>query len=150
MKYYIFTAWLYFFLGNLSTMDDLLYIFVGIYFCYNANQKGDNANFIDRMICLGVPLSIRIFSSILLFLIIGIFIGVTYVVISNAGTYDDFFRQLILGYIRKDPEVIQLIPPIKGLFIDFIKLAFFPIYYFMLWSSIKKVSKPVDNNIPAN
>jgi hypothetical protein len=47
----------------------LIMVTVGIVICYRANKSGDNADFIPRMICLGLPAGIQLaalFSSLLL------------------------------------------------------------------------------------
>jgi uncharacterized membrane protein len=33
---------------------------IGIMICYSSNSKGDGKNFLDRMICLSLPIAIRI------------------------------------------------------------------------------------------
>jgi hypothetical protein len=37
----------------------LIMVIVGIVFCYRANKRGDNADFVPRMICLGLPAGIQ-------------------------------------------------------------------------------------------
>ncbi|AFM26670.1 hypothetical protein [Desulfomonile tiedjei] len=54
-----------------STALNVTVIIIGTTLCYRANKKGDNADFIPRMICLGWPAGIRIavfLASIALFL----------------------------------------------------------------------------------
>ncbi|MBA2875435.1 hypothetical protein [Thermaerobacillus caldiproteolyticus] len=34
--------------------------FLGVIFCYKANKRGDNQDFIERFVCIGLPISIRI------------------------------------------------------------------------------------------
>jgi hypothetical protein len=55
----------------LSVGIHLIMVTVGIVFCYRANKSGDNADFIARMICMGLPVSIQLaayFSTLFLFL----------------------------------------------------------------------------------
>lgn len=38
----------------------ILSVIIGTYICYRTNQNGDGVRFIERYICLGLPLSIKI------------------------------------------------------------------------------------------
>jgi len=62
---------LYSFLGMLVS---LLIIFFGIYKCYQVNKSGDNVNFIERFICLSLPVGIRVCAFSILLLVISIFL----------------------------------------------------------------------------
>ncbi|WP_371364632.1 hypothetical protein SRRS_52710 [Sporomusa rhizae] len=44
---------------DLFTILDVGVFIIGTYLCFEANSKGDNRNFITRMICLEIPLGIR-------------------------------------------------------------------------------------------
>lgn len=42
----------------------------GIILCYKANQRGDDEEFVDRFICIGLPIAIRlgvIYASLIIF-----------------------------------------------------------------------------------
>ena len=44
-------------------LDNVIYLvlsFCGLVICFKTNQKGDNINFIERFICLSIPISIRL------------------------------------------------------------------------------------------
>lgn len=42
----------------LGVIIDLLITVVGIFICYKANRKGDNKEFIERFICLSLPINL--------------------------------------------------------------------------------------------
>jgi len=44
----------------LMSLFSIIATIVGTYICYRTNQNGDGVKFIERYICLGVPLSIKI------------------------------------------------------------------------------------------
>lgn len=55
----------------ISTAVNLTVAVIGIVLCYRANESGDDADFIGRMICLGWPIGVRLvvtFSAIFLLL----------------------------------------------------------------------------------
>jgi hypothetical protein len=46
-------------------VEDLLYLLTtlgGLYYCYYINKKGDDKDFVNRMMCLGVPVFFRAMS----------------------------------------------------------------------------------------
>ena len=49
----------------------------GVIFCYQANQKGDDKDFIDRFVCLSLPISIKLLLLLFLSLSIGFIITVS-------------------------------------------------------------------------
>lgn len=49
-------------------ISNILIIVLGICFCFVTNSKGDNRDFINRFICLSIPISCRIAS----FMVLGI------------------------------------------------------------------------------
>lgn len=66
MKYYLVTSVLMT-LGQQHGLqigvNNIVYavvVFLGVVLCYKANSNGDNRNFIDRMVCLGFPIMIRL------------------------------------------------------------------------------------------
>ncbi|MBB2971207.1 hypothetical protein [Mesorhizobium sp. RMAD-H1] len=42
-------------------ITNVLIVFIGIIFCYRANQSGDGKEFIERMTCIGFPAMIQSF-----------------------------------------------------------------------------------------
>lgn len=80
----------------------LFIIFFGTYQCYQVNKTGDGINFIERFICLGLPITIKIFVLYLLgtiiFLIIMIVLGGKS---SDLGNYESFWGLffLVTGYL---------------------------------------------------
>lgn len=44
----------------LASAFNILAVIVGVYICYKTNQNGDGLRFIERYICLSLPVSIRI------------------------------------------------------------------------------------------
>ncbi len=69
LKYNIYNA--------LNTIMFFVISIIELYFCYRINSSGDNKDFIKRIICLGLPISIRVFVfSIPLFILGGITEGI--------------------------------------------------------------------------
>lgn len=66
LKYYLLTSSISFLsmaFPSSVTLFTILVIgvfIIGTFLCFNVNSKGDNRNFIDRVFCLGVPLTIRL------------------------------------------------------------------------------------------
>lgn len=56
----------------ITVIIDVTIVIIGILFCYNANRLGDNKNFIDRMICLSIPISFRISCIYIIFRLLAI------------------------------------------------------------------------------
>jgi hypothetical protein len=46
------------------------------YFCYKVNSAGDNQKFIERYICLGIPLSVKLVFLIILLMFLLIFLSI--------------------------------------------------------------------------
>ncbi|MBT3455801.1 hypothetical protein HN446_01945 [bacterium] len=69
---------------------------LGIWYCYRENKKGDDKNFVDRFVCLSVPIIKQI-----------IVITILFYVLIIAGTYFIFSEQL-------DMFLNSLVPNIKG------------------------------------
>jgi RsiW-degrading membrane proteinase PrsW (M82 family) len=73
LKYFLLGAVLVFALPERVTLYhvvDIVILILGVLSCYNANSKGDNKDFIVRLTCLAIPLSIRIFLPSLFFMIV--------------------------------------------------------------------------------
>ena len=49
----------------------------GIYFCYKINSSGDNRDFILRLMCIGVPVLIRVIAVFIPIMIIGAILEIT-------------------------------------------------------------------------
>lgn len=88
-KYYLATivAWnivvqTIFHYGDVSSLQHLLFALViliitvvGTVLCYRANKRGDNTDFVPRMICLGWPVGIRLavtYSAVMLAVVLGL------------------------------------------------------------------------------
>ncbi|GAE35153.1 hypothetical protein [Halalkalibacter akibai] len=86
------------FASNLQRMIELLITSIitilGLLFCFNINQKGDGKVFIERYICLSLPISIRIivYGTLLygLYMIIALF--------TMSGYYDPT-NDLLLDFV---------------------------------------------------
>ena len=65
----VFSVWTI--LRNGELLLRWLFILGGVIFCYQANRKGDNKEFIDRFVCLSLPVSIRFFAMLLPIILIG-------------------------------------------------------------------------------
>jgi hypothetical protein len=88
----------------------------GIYYCFRINRLNDNKNFMERIICLGIVLLIRIFVFLLpIYLIIGVIFGI--------------FTHLDLSILDSPLFIISL-----GSIISII-------FYFLLGQYIKMASK---------
>jgi hypothetical protein len=94
----------------------------GVRLCYKANQQNDAKDFIARLICLGLPVIVRI-SVILLpaYVVVGIFlsIGLNYDVVGNETyqtTIMDVIFTIILGvsYYQYLSNKISLIEIVKN------------------------------------
>lgn len=68
----------------------------GIILCYKANQAGDDFEFIDRFICLSLPITIRL--TVLLFISYGIYMIIGYHIFGTR--FDDTLeRTTIIDFI---------------------------------------------------
>ncbi len=125
LKYYLFISILGVALPHsidLFTILDIGVLIIGTYLCYEVNSKGDNRYFIDRMICLGVPLSLR-------------FILPFFVLI------------LTIGIIFHNANNIELILNIFGIFSLIIYYMFLRYYL----AKVSQPELPIqDNNLSAN
>lgn len=74
---------------DLFTILDIGVFIIGTYLCFEANSKGDNRNFITRMICLEIPLGIRY-----VLILLPLFI-VVYIIFDKADNIDQILN--ILG-----------------------------------------------------
>ena len=94
-KYYIIGVLLYSLIGDLSYISNtdftytyfdilisfisLFIIFLGVYKSYEVNNMGDGKNFLERFICLSLPVGIRILVlSVLVILILTIISAMVY------------------------------------------------------------------------
>lgn len=83
-------------LGIIQSITSVTLAFVGTLLCYKVNSRGDNQEFIDRYICLGWPLTVKIF-------LLCLAIYVVYIVIGVAIKGEDFEKSL------DSPSVFDLI-----------------------------------------
>ena len=67
---------------------EVIVCIVGIILCYKANQRGDDEEFVDRFICIWLPVSIRVG-------VIYLGVIVFYLMVSNAlpGLLPEFFPE---------------------------------------------------------
>ena len=71
----------------------------GVYYCYQINKKGDNKEFIVRVMCIGLPAGIRVLSVFLPLLIIAGVLEVVFLEDANkleAGTVENTPLQVIM------------------------------------------------------
>jgi hypothetical protein len=100
-------------LPSSEIIEELLYLsltIIGTIFCYKVNAKGDNQNYIERYISLGVPIAIQViilmipFSFILSFLFIKFssIIGnnENIEVIINTSIFECYFFWRLYGSIK--------------------------------------------------
>jgi hypothetical protein len=84
-----------------SVIPNLLFACIGITTCYEFNRRGDNSDFIGRMICLGWPSAIR---TIALWLaVLSIFL-VAVSPLSRETTLTEAFGKLLRGWLW--PEIM--------------------------------------------
>jgi hypothetical protein len=57
-------------LGWVDLGAKLIISFFGIIWCFKTNEQGDNKHFVVRMLCLGLPIAIRLLAAYNLFLVI--------------------------------------------------------------------------------
>lgn len=57
---YLYISERYFLFDFINTMVATLLTAWGVYYCFKINAKGDNNDFIVRLMCLGLPVSIRV------------------------------------------------------------------------------------------
>jgi hypothetical protein len=79
----------------LSAAVSLILAVAGIFYCYGVNRRGDNTDFIGRMICLGWPVAVwllMLFSG--LFLIMGFFFCLLGVIF-GPGTFFSAIQDLL-------------------------------------------------------
>src|ERR1700730_2408497 len=43
-----------------SFIADIFIIILGVYYCFKCNEKGDNKHFLERYICLSVPIAVQV------------------------------------------------------------------------------------------
>jgi len=139
-KYYIVVVILYTILLMLPTRGEstnttdsligiliaILAIFFGSYICYKVNKSGDNVNFVERFICLSLPIAIKIFLLWVLVVILTVFstfiLGFTGVLDSPSnGTF----------FILKSLSLLLLLLVILLVWISF----YWRIYVHMKWIS---------------
>lgn len=105
------SAWL---LVILMFVTQAIIHYYGIWYTYQINQKGDGVNYLSRLFCLALPISIRLFVYAIIIALIGSFI--LFVMFSNdispsgaatdtlyillSGVYSAAFYYLIGKYIR--------------------------------------------------
>jgi len=56
---------------TLETIITLVISIFGVYYCYKINSSGDNKDFIVRLMCIGLPVMIRLFAVMIPVLIVG-------------------------------------------------------------------------------
>ena len=139
-KYYIVGTILYTVLLMLptrgestNTIDSLigiliaiLIIFFGTYMCYGVNKSGDNANFIERFICLSLPIAIKIF---LIWVLVVILTVISTFILGYAGFVDSASTEAFLIY--KSLAALLIIVVILSVWICF----YWRIYVHMKWIS---------------
>lgn len=59
----------------------------GVYYCYKINKEGDNKNFIARVICIGLPVAVRI--SVLFILVLFLYTGLELAIIDIESVAED-------------------------------------------------------------
>lgn len=93
-----------------SALDIILFV-VGIILCFRTNSNGDNKNFIDRVICLSVPIFSRLFPVALI-----LYFGGPIIVASVFNSFE-LIETLLKGYSFK----LIFIFPISVLYYTMLK-----------------------------
>ena len=58
----------------INTIALILVSIWGVYYCYKVNRAGDNKDFIVRVICLGLPVTVRVLTFVLPIIFVGVII----------------------------------------------------------------------------
>lgn len=66
---YFYIGYSYNYYDTLGSIVNLVISISGVYYCYTINSKGDNKDFIVRMMCIGTPVLIRVLVAMILVLI---------------------------------------------------------------------------------
>lgn len=74
----------------LVSILNILAVVVGTYLCYETNQDGDGVKFVERYICLSLPISVKILVLfILAYILLGIVLGVAIKIVVSESDIDD-------------------------------------------------------------
>lgn len=104
----------------------ILAIFFGTYICYKVNKSGDNVNFVERFICLSLPIAIKIF---LLWVLVVILTVVSAFILGFTGVLDSPSNETFL--IFKSLSLLLVLTVIFSVWISF----YWRIYVHMKWIS---------------
>jgi len=104
-----------------------LILFVGAYVCYGVNKAGDNINFIERFICLSLPIGIKFFLLTILFSVIAV----------NAVSLLGF----LVGYDDSLSTILLLsFTSIAASSLVFVVLGIWILYYWRIYVHMKWIS----------
>ena len=56
---------------SINSVSMLVVSILGVYYCYKINSEGDNKNFIVRIMCIGLPVMVRVLAFMIPVLILG-------------------------------------------------------------------------------
>lgn len=91
---------------------------IAVYFCYRINLEGDNFEFIDRFVCLSLPISIRFIC-----VVFGILIGVSFLSSFLGESFNPWAEE---GSLQEGIEI---------LLVEIL-------YFWRIWVAIKWTSHP--------
>ena len=132
----------YNFITNLATIS---IIFFGLLICYWTNRRGDGKNFIERFMCLSIPVSVRISTYVLIIFLITLSTSLIYFffklqAIANVQGFLKAFKQLkrlrelvpVMAYISFRMHIFSCVISIFSLLWSFMTIR----------REIKFISKP--------
>lgn len=100
-------------LNAFRALGSLAIVLFGIYYCFNINHRGDNKNFIERIVCIGFPLGIKVYiSGVVLF---AIFACVVLVCLIQTGFFGTVMSTQQLRELVKESSTWNNILGISGI-----------------------------------
>lgn len=133
--------------NDFNYITDILTIIVlgwGIFVCYRANKQGDGRNFIERFMCLSIPISIQVSTFFLLFFLLTLGASLIYFnfklqFIANIHGFFKGFRKL--RHIKELTPIMAYISHRMHVFSCFISIISLIWSFRILRSEIKYIAK---------
>lgn len=128
----------------LTDLTTAVIIGVGVMLCFMINRRGDGRNFIERFMCLSIPITIRvsIYSLIIFILVLGssvIFFYYKLQLISDISGFMKIFRKL--RHLKELTPVMEYISFRMHIFSCAISIVSLIVTFVLLYRTIKQVSK---------
>jgi hypothetical protein len=117
---------------------------IGVLFCFAINRRGDGRNFIERFMCLSIPVTIRIsiYSLVVFILVMGsslIFFNYKLQLISDITGFMKIFKKL--RHLKELTPVMEYISYRMHIFSCGISIVALMASFVILYRSIKFISK---------